>query len=63
MLWMQEVAGTDGLGMRDVFDYPDAEPDELFINPFACAMDPFMWKELQVHTCRMKIDALSRDFA
>ena len=35
--------------MRDVFENPEAEPTELFINPFACAIDPFMWRELQVH--------------
>ena len=46
---MQELAGTYGVGVRDVFDYPDAEPSELFINPFSCAIDPFMWRELQVH--------------
>jgi len=45
---VQELGGTNRPGMADVFDYPDAEPSELFINPFACAVDPFMWRELQV---------------
>ena len=53
--WTQELAGTGGPGMRDVFDYPDAEPSELFINPFSCAIDPFMWRELQV--CLMHREA------
>ncbi len=51
VLYMQELGGTGGLGTRDVFDYPEAEPTELFINPFACAIDPFMWNELQVRLC------------
>lgn len=34
--------------MWDVFDCPDEEPNELFINPFACDMDFFMWRQLQV---------------
>ena len=45
---MQELRGTGGLRIRDVFEYPDGEPSELFINPFACLIDPFMWRELQV---------------
>lgn len=46
--WVQEWDGGDSPGVRDVFDFPDEEPSELFINPFACAIDPFMWRELQV---------------
>jgi curved DNA-binding protein CbpA len=35
----------------DVFDEPEAEPTEVFINPFACpGVDPFMWEELQEAT-------------
>jgi hypothetical protein len=45
---MQEWAGSNAPGMRGVFDFPDGEPSELFINPFACAIDPFLWRELQV---------------
>ena len=48
---MQELRGTGGLWIRDVFEYPDGEPSELFINPFACPIDPFMWRELQVQLC------------
>lgn len=31
-----------------VFDVPEAEPTELFINPFACNTSPLLWRELQV---------------
>ena len=44
---VQEWEGGDLLGVRDVFDFPTEEPSELFVNPFACAIDPFMWRELQ----------------
>lgn len=27
-----------------MFDLPEAEPCELFVNPFACNVDPFMWE-------------------
>ena len=45
---VQEWADSSAPGMRDVFDFPDGEPSELFINPFACAVDPDLWRELQV---------------
>ena len=32
----------------DVFDAPEAEPTELFVNPFACNIDPMEWRLLQV---------------
>lgn len=32
----------------DVFDFPEAEPTCIFIDPFACNIDPMSWKELQV---------------
>ena len=49
---MQEWDGGDSPGVRDVFDFPTEEPSELFVNPFACAIDPFMWRELQVRGAR-----------
>lgn len=39
---------TAGSGaFKDVFDQPEAEPDCLFVNPFACSVDPLQWQELQ----------------
>ncbi|EFN55763.1 hypothetical protein CHLNCDRAFT_52421 [Chlorella variabilis] len=40
-----EEEGGDPL---DVFDLPEAEPDRLFVNPFACYnISPLQWEELQ----------------
>lgn len=38
----------DAAQFSSVFDAPEAEPSELFINPFACNVSPLMWRELQV---------------
>ena len=32
----------------DVFDAPDGEPTEVFVNPFACSINPLDWREVQV---------------
>ena len=37
---MQEWDGGNSPGVRDVFDFPDEEPSELFINPFALCHRP-----------------------
>lgn len=37
--------------LASVFDAPEAEPNELFINPFACNTSPLLWRELQVSSC------------
>ena len=42
-------ADTDDDDLIDVFDVTEAEPDMLFVNPFACQVDPLRWQELQVH--------------
>ena len=42
------AADGDATDLWDVFDVTEAEPDMLFVNPFACPMDPLQWKELQV---------------
>ena len=45
---------TAGSGaFKDVFDQPEAEPDCLFVNPFACSIDPMQWQELQVSLLRL----------
>lgn len=33
---------------EDVFDAPDGEPTEVFVNPFSCGVDPMRWRDLQV---------------
>ena len=45
-----ELPGTDADSddSIDVFDVTEAEPDMLFVNPFACQVDPLRWQELQV---------------
>lgn len=53
---------TAGSGaFKDVFDQPEAEPDCLFVNPFACSVDPLQWQELQVRLlsqcCTEKLDS------
>lgn len=30
----------------DEFDVCNGEPNKVFVNPFQCAVDPFMWEEL-----------------
>lgn len=37
----------DDLSHEDVFDSPEAEPDQIFINPFACSVNPLDWRQLQ----------------
>ncbi|KAK9827905.1 hypothetical protein WJX74_008444 [Apatococcus lobatus] len=44
-----EVNGTEDW-LDDVFEKPETEPSELFINPFACAINPLDWRELQALT-------------
>ena len=39
--------------LASVFDVPEAEPNELFINPFACNTSPLLWRELQVSSCQL----------
>ena len=41
-------ADGDDDDFLDVFDITEAEPDMLFVNPFACQVDPLRWQELQV---------------
>ena len=54
LVWLQDMiinqrSRTAGSGaFKDVFDQPEAEPDCLFVNPFACSIDPMQWQELQV---------------
>lgn len=31
---------------RDVFEMPDGPPVRIFVNPFACRVDPLQWREL-----------------
>ncbi|KAK9861891.1 hypothetical protein WJX84_004684 [Apatococcus fuscideae] len=42
------VHSEDDLVEIDVFEVPEAEPTELFINPFGCNADPLEWRQLQV---------------
>lgn len=43
-----------------VFDLPEAEPDQLFVNPFACYnISPLQWEELQ--TAGRAAEAAGRD--
>ena len=39
--------------LPDAFDFPEAEPTEVFVNPFACSINPLDWREVQVqqHSC------------
>lgn len=48
MFYQQAFDGPQAVQFRDVFDEPEEEPQYVFINPFACNVDPFMWRELQV---------------
>jgi hypothetical protein len=50
--------GTESQGreFEDAFSVTEAPPEELFINPFACAVDPCMWRELQVRNCAVDCD-------
>ncbi len=43
-----QVYGDQDLIEIDVFEIPEAEPSELFVNPFACGVNPMDWRELQV---------------
>jgi len=40
----------------DPFGRCTSSPDQLFVNPFACGVDPFMWRELQA-TAREQPDS------
>lgn len=31
---------------KDVFEVPDGPPVRIFVNPFACRVDPMQWREL-----------------
>jgi hypothetical protein len=42
---------VDLTDLEDVFDAPDGEPTEVFVNPFSCGVNPMRWRELQVHIC------------
>ncbi|EIE23375.1 hypothetical protein COCSUDRAFT_62912 [Coccomyxa subellipsoidea C-169] len=44
---LQEGFLTGEEEVPSVFDVPEAEPSELFINPFACNTSPLLWRELQ----------------
>ena len=39
---------SDKDDLPDVFDAPEAEPTEGFVNPFACSVNPLDWREVQV---------------
>uniref|UniRef100_A0A7S1T169 J domain-containing protein n=1 Tax=Tetraselmis chuii TaxID=63592 RepID=A0A7S1T169_9CHLO len=41
------TTGRAGFQGGDEFDRTSGPPDNLFINPFACNVDPFLWRELQ----------------
>mmetsp|Transcript_28011 Transcript_28011/g.72071 ORF Transcript_28011/g.72071 Transcript_28011/m.72071 type:complete len:237 (-) Transcript_28011:309-1019(-) len=41
------AAGRAQEGQGDEFDRCSGPADRLFVNPFACNVDPFMWRELQ----------------
>ncbi|KAL4858147.1 putative transport protein YdbI [Chlorella vulgaris] len=44
----REDSDEEGEDPLDVFDVPEAEPNELFVNPFACYnVSPLQWRELQ----------------
>jgi hypothetical protein len=44
----REDSDEEGEDPLDVFDLPEAEPNELFVNPFACYnVSPLQWRELQ----------------
>ena len=45
-----QVNGAEVWSETDVFEEPESEPSELFINPFACGVNPLDWRELQVKT-------------
>jgi len=62
----EEDAPTGPLG--DAFDFPDGDPDQLFVDPFAClGVDPMQWRALQevvkrgVDAGRDPFDVLSAD--
>ncbi|BDA47221.1 hypothetical protein COCOBI_10-0660 [Coccomyxa sp. Obi] len=44
---LQQVSTDDAAQFSSVFDAPETEPSELFINPFACNISPLLWRELQ----------------
>ena len=59
------MQGVRGIGrdsededLPDVFDAPEAEPTEVFVNPFACRVNPLDWREVQVCAC---VTACSRE--
>ena len=46
--WQGFVGGVlDDSAQEDVFDHPEAEPDCLFVNPFATSVNPLDWRKLQ----------------
>lgn len=47
-LCCMQASMDDGAQNSSVFDAPEGEPSELFINPFACNISPLLWRELQV---------------
>ena len=51
-LWWQGVRGasrdSEDEDTPDFFDAPEAEPTEVFVNPFACSVNPLDWREVQV---------------
>lgn len=38
--------GAEG-ELLDIFDFPEAEPSCMFINPFSCNVNPLDWRTLQ----------------
>ena len=47
---LQQAVGSidcDGEAL-DVFDAPSDLPSDIFVNPFACSINPLDWRKLQV---------------
>eukprot|EP00884_Botryococcus_braunii_P008095 jgi/Botrbrau1/17287/Bobra.0015s0044.1 len=38
---------TQFVDLGDVFDNPDGEATEVFVNPFSCGINPLRWRDLQ----------------
>ena len=52
---MQLRQAADDEEELDIFDFPEAEPNRLFLNPFACNIDPMSWRDLQVILSRQSM--------
>ena len=47
----QECADPKGRDSSDVYDFPIGDATLIFVNPFACNVDPLDWDKLQVIYC------------